>query len=163
MSVTDEMATVIVSTAYSPLVRDVLDFTVALCNLRGEMVVQGVGMAIHLGALAQAAPHLVRAASEGGTTRYTFAATVDGKPGILSEALVGAWGGHSRLDGVDGVANIAANMSNSPVEMVESTYPVMVEEYGHEPDSEGAGRHRGGLGVRRRIRVLAPARMNAYD
>ncbi len=40
-SVTDEMATVLISTAYSPLVRDLLDFTVALCNPRGEMVVQG--------------------------------------------------------------------------------------------------------------------------
>ena len=50
-SVTDEMATVLISTAYSPLVRDLLDFTVALCNPRGEMVVQGLGMAIHLGAL----------------------------------------------------------------------------------------------------------------
>ena len=45
-SVTDEMATVLISTAYSPLVRDLLDFTVALCNPRGEMVVQGLGMAI---------------------------------------------------------------------------------------------------------------------
>jgi N-methylhydantoinase B len=107
------------------------------------------------GALAKAAPHLVRAASEGGTTRYTYGATIEGRPSILSEALVGAWGGHSRHDGVDGVANIAANMANSPVEMVESTYPVMVEEYGFEPDSEGAGRRRGGLGVRRKVRLLA--------
>ena len=53
-SVTDEMATVLISTAYSPLVRDLLDFTVALCNPRGEMVVQGLGMAIHLGALPSA-------------------------------------------------------------------------------------------------------------
>src|SRR4249920_945338 len=53
-SVTDEMANVLVSTAYSPLVRDLYDFTVALCNPRGEMVVQGVGMAIHLGALPSA-------------------------------------------------------------------------------------------------------------
>src|SRR5438132_7704810 len=53
-SVTDEMANVVVATAYSPLVRDLYDFTVALCNPRGEMVVQGVGMAIHLGALPSA-------------------------------------------------------------------------------------------------------------
>jgi N-methylhydantoinase B len=31
----------------------------------------------------------------------------------------------------------------------------MVEEYAYEPDTEGAGRHRGGLGVRRQIRVLS--------
>lgn len=122
----------------------------------GAMGVSGYRLAdCVFGALAKAAPHAVRAASEGGTTRYTFAATVDGKPSILSEALVGAWGGHAALDGIDGVANIAANMANSPVEMVESTYPVLVEEYGFEPDSEGPGARRGGLGVRRRIRILA--------
>ncbi len=108
------------------------------------------------GALAKAAPQLTRAASEGGTTRYTFASSVNGKANILSEALVGAWGGHSFYDGVDGVANIAANMSNSPVEMVESTYPVMVQEYGLEPDTEGPGRRRGGLGVRRTVKLLSP-------
>jgi N-methylhydantoinase B len=122
----------------------------------GAMGVSGYRLAdCVFGALAKAAPHAVRAASEGGTTRYTFGTTVDGKPSSLSEALVGAWGGHSVLDGIDGVANLAANMANSPVEMVESTYPVMVEEYGFEPDSEGPGARRGGLGVRRKVRILA--------
>ena len=122
----------------------------------GAMGVSGYRFAdCVFGALAKAAPHAVRAASEGGTTRYTFGTTVGGKPSILSEALVGAWGGHAVLDGIDGVANIAANMANSPVEMVESTYPVMVEEYGFEPDSEGPGARRGGLGVRRKVRILA--------
>src|SRR5690349_24907022 len=60
LSVTDEMATVVVATAYSPLVRDLYDFTVALCNPRGEMVVQGVGMAIHLGALPSAVEAILR-------------------------------------------------------------------------------------------------------
>ncbi len=123
----------------------------------GAMGVSGYRLADTVfGALAQVVPDRVRAASEGGTTRYTFSATVDGRPAILSEALVGAWGGHARFDGIDGVANIAANMSNSPVEMVESSYPVMVEEYGYQANSEGAGEHRGGLGVRRRVRILAP-------
>ena len=108
------------------------------------------------GALAKIVPETVRAASEGGTTRYTLASQDSDGPRILSEALVGAWGGHARFDGVDGVANIAANMANSPIEMVEATYPVMVEEYAYEPDTEGPGRHRGGLGVRRQIRVLSP-------
>jgi N-methylhydantoinase B len=108
------------------------------------------------GALAQIVPHSVRAASEGGTTRYTLASRDAGGPRILSEALVGAWGGHAHLDGIDGVANIAANMANSPIEMVEATYPVMVEQYAYEPDTEGPGKHRGGLGVRRQIRVLSP-------
>jgi N-methylhydantoinase B len=108
------------------------------------------------GALAQIVPEAVRAASEGGTTRYTLASSDARGPRILSEALVGAWGGHAHFDGIDGVANIAANMANSPIEMVEATYPVMVEEYSYEPDSEGPGRHRGGLGVRRQIRVLSP-------
>lgn len=109
------------------------------------------------GAFAQVVPERIRAASEGGTTRYTIATTnKNGKPEILSEALLGAWGGHSDFDGIDGVANIAANMSNSPVEMIEASYPVLVEEYGYETDSEGAGRHRGGLGVRRQVRVLSP-------
>ena len=62
------------------------------------------------GALARAAPGRTRAASEGGTTRYTIAAHSNGRTAILSEALVGAWGGHAGLDGIDGVANIAANM-----------------------------------------------------
>jgi N-methylhydantoinase B len=123
----------------------------------GAMGVVGYRLADTIfGALAQAVPHLVRAASEGGTTRYTVGATKNGHPSILSEALVGAWGGHPRMDGVDGVANVAANMANSPVEMVESTYPVIVEEYGFEIDSEGAGKFRGGLGVRRKVHILAP-------
>jgi N-methylhydantoinase B len=122
----------------------------------GAMGISGYRLADAIfGALAKAAPQAVRAASEGGTTRYTFATSVAGKPSILSEALVGAWGGHAVLDGIDGVANIAANMANSPVEMVESTYPVMVEEYAYEQDSEGEGARRGGLGVRRRVRILA--------
>ena len=50
-SIVDEMGAVMVRTAYSPLVRDLYDFSVALFNPSGEMTAQGAGMAFHLGAL----------------------------------------------------------------------------------------------------------------
>jgi N-methylhydantoinase B len=46
------------------------------------------------------------------------------------------------------------NTSNLPVESLEMEYPLLVEEYGLVPESAGSGRHRGGMGLRRTIRVL---------
>ena len=40
------------------------------------------------------------------------------------------------------------------MESIELAYPLLVESYGLVPDSEGAGRHRGGLGIHRHLRVL---------
>ena len=38
------------------------------------------------------------------------------------------------------------NTRNAPVEVIESTYPLFLLNYGLVPDSGGAGRFRGGLG-----------------
>ena len=46
-------------------------------------------------------------------------------------------------------------MSNLPVETLEARYPIRMEEYGFRPDSGGAGRFRGGLGLVRSYRLLA--------
>jgi N-methylhydantoinase B len=46
------------------------------------------------------------------------------------------------------------NTSNLPVEAIESEYPLIVDSYSFVPDSGGAGRYRGGLGLRRVIRPL---------
>jgi N-methylhydantoinase B len=67
----------------------------------------------------------------------------------------GAWGGRATKDGIDGVTNPSQNMSNMPVEILEATYPVLIEEYACRPDSGGAGRTRGGLGCVRQYRLLA--------
>src|SRR5690606_17836343 len=40
-----------------------------------------------------------------------------------------------------------------PAEFLERAYPVLIEGYGLLPDSEGAGRHRGGFGLSFPIRV----------
>jgi len=44
---------------------------------------------------------------------------------------------------------------NTPVEAVETEFPVRVERYELVPDSAGPGTFRGGLGVRRQWRILA--------
>jgi N-methylhydantoinase B len=48
------------------------------------------------------------------------------------------------------------NTSNLPVESLEAEYPLVIEAYELIQDSGGAGRHRGGLGIRRAVRVEDP-------
>jgi len=107
------------------------------------------------GALAQAVPELPRAAGEGGTTSYSIGGyDHDGRFILFREAVMGAWGGGHRREGIDGVANPAANISNAPIEMVENQAPIRVERYELVPDSGGAGRWRGGLAVERQLRFF---------
>lgn len=108
------------------------------------------------GALAQIVPDRVRAAGEGGTTSYSLASSdAGGRLNLFREAVMGAWGAGARWDGVDGVANPAANISNAPVELVEHQAPVLIERYGLAEDTGGAGTMRGGLAVERQFRILA--------
>jgi N-methylhydantoinase B len=44
---------------------------------------------------------------------------------------------------------------NNPVEALEAKSPMFIESYGYRPDSGGAGRHRGGVGVGRAYRFTA--------
>ena len=107
------------------------------------------------GALAQAVPLRPRAAGEGGTTSYSIGGyDVHGKFVLFREAVMGAWGGGFHREGVDGVANPAANISNAPIEMVENTAPIRIERYELVTDSGGPGTWRGGLAIERQLRFL---------
>jgi N-methylhydantoinase B len=48
-----------------------------------------------------------------------------------------------------------SNVMNTPIEVIEHEYPIVVEEQALRDDSGGDGRHRGGLGLRRAYRVTA--------
>ncbi|HZT52094.1 MAG TPA: hydantoinase B/oxoprolinase family protein, partial [Stellaceae bacterium] len=68
--------------------------------------------------------------------------------------LGGGWGAKRGEDGVSGTVCINdGDTHNSPNEQVEQKFPVVVERYALIPDSCGAGRHRGGLGVERTVRA----------
>jgi N-methylhydantoinase B len=58
-------------------------------------------------------------------------------------------------DGVSAMDELVINVMNTPVEAVESEFPVRVERYELATDSGGPGTFRGGLGTRRQWRVLA--------
>ena len=63
------------------------------------------------------------------------------------ETMAGGFGGRIRSDGPDAVQTNVQNTQNAPVEETELNYPVRITRYSLIPDSEGAGRFRGGLGL----------------
>ncbi len=61
-------------------------------------------------------------------------------------------GARPTLDGLDAIYFIG--QKNNPTEWLEAEYPFRIEQYGIAPDSGGAGKRRGGVGVIRQIRIL---------
>lgn len=109
-----------------------------------------------LGALAQAVPERVIAACTGSNTGITFSG-IDPRTGTYYsylETIGGGFGARANKDGLDGVQTHVTNTSNLPVESLEVEYPLLVERYELVQDSGGPGRWRGGMAIRRAIRVL---------
>ncbi len=65
------------------------------------------------------------------------------------ETLAGGYGGRAASDGPDAVQTHGQNTENAPIEETEINYPVRILRYELVNDSEGPGRQRGGLGLRR--------------
>jgi N-methylhydantoinase B len=110
-----------------------------------------------LGALSKVVPERVPAAGEGGNSVICISGLrPNRKPFIIVDMICGAWGGRPDKDGLEAVTNASQNLSNMPVEVMEAEHPVRVEEYAFVPDTCGAGKWRGGVGLRRSYRILAP-------
>ena len=111
-----------------------------------------------LGALAQAAPDRVPAAYYGVSYVMTLMAPdplIPNESRVYFEVEVGGRGGHPETDGADGFSCGFHNLSNSPLEMCETLFPITFTEYGFIPGSGGDGQHRGGLGLAREWRLNA--------
>jgi N-methylhydantoinase B len=106
-----------------------------------------------IGALADALPDATVGAANGANTTAVFSGTdpVTGKEYLYLETLGGGFGGRNDRDGKDGVQVHITNTSNLPVEVIEMEYPLRVLSYGLVEDSGGAGKYRGGMGLRREI------------
>jgi len=73
---------------------------------------------------------------------------------VYIETMGGGNGARFDKDGMDGAHCHITNSLNMPAESVEHEFPLMIHEYALVADSGGAGRHRGGMGIARDIRVL---------
>jgi N-methylhydantoinase B len=109
-----------------------------------------------MAALFAITPRTVMAGSQGTSAVITFGG-IDYRSGerfVSYESVKGGFGARPVKDGINAVASTVSNMSNTPIEILEMSFPLRVEEYSLVPDSGGAGTYRGGLGVRRVWRVL---------
>jgi N-methylhydantoinase B len=112
-------------------------------------------------ALADPLPDEAAAAHFGDPMNICFAGADPrhgGAPYFYIDATPGGWGAYAGGDGEDGLmSTVNGSVKLQPAEVFEAKYPIRVTEYSLRPDSEGAGRHRGGFGVRRSFQVDADA------
>jgi N-methylhydantoinase B len=109
-----------------------------------------------LGALAEVVPERVPAAGNGANCALVFSGVdpATGQIYVYLETLAGGSGATATGDGMDAVQVHVTNTSNLPVESLEAEYPLLVTEYALVEGSGGAGRYRGGRGLRRTIEVI---------
>ncbi len=108
------------------------------------------------GALYPAMPDRVMACSQGTSAILTLGG-VDYRNGaryVSYETIKGGFGARPAKDGINCVASGISNTMNTPIEVLEMSFPVGVEYYEITADSGGAGKYRGGCGARRAWRIL---------
>ncbi|MSQ55474.1 MAG: hydantoinase B/oxoprolinase family protein [Betaproteobacteria bacterium] len=110
---------------------------------------------VMIDALGQAAPE--RAMAPGGPYQGIILSGWDPRRDryfVDYENFAGGQGASHVADGMDGAQIHMTNTANLPIEVMELEFPVRVERYELVPDSGGAGKHRGGAGVYRELRIL---------
>jgi N-methylhydantoinase B len=125
-------------------------FTLWTALLAGEVVLK---------ALAQGMPDIVPACS-GGDVCSMMGLGVNprtNEPWLEATNEAVGFGAKASADGADGIMHLSEpGCRNNPVEVLETKSPMFIESYGYRPDSGGAGRFRGGVGVGRAYRFTAP-------
>ena len=108
-----------------------------------------------LGALAQAVPGRVGAASQGTMNNVLLGGDVDGHVWVHYETVGGGQGGRPWAAGMSGVHTAMTNTLDTPVEAMERALPIRVRRYSLRGGSGGAGLHAGGEGIWRELEALA--------
>lgn len=120
----------------------------------GQRIVDAV-----FGALAQALPGRIPAASQGTMNNFTFGGMAHRRAFVYYETIAGGHGAGVLGDGISGRHSHMTNTRNTPVETLEYALPVRVREYALRANSGGAGKYHGGEGIRRVYEFLTPAQI----
>jgi len=109
-----------------------------------------------IGALAQALPERMPAASHGSMNNLAMGSDGPVERWDYYETVGGGMGGGPRGGGLSGVQTHMTNTRNTPIEVLESRYPVRIERYAIRRGSGGKGHCAGGDGLVREFRFLRP-------
>ena len=109
-------------------------------------------------ALAQAMPDRICAGSGGDVPGFLMCGRDrHGTPYAISNNEPVGWGAGRVHDGANALNHFSTTMvRNTPIEVLEAKTGMFIEHLRLRPDSGGAGRFRGGLGISRGIRFVTP-------
>jgi len=113
-----------------------------------------------MGALAQAIPEQMAAASHGSMNNLAMGSTVAGKTWDYYETMGGGMGAGRDGGGFSAVQTHMTNTLNTPVEVLEQQYPLRIRRYGIRRGSGGEGLNPGGDGLVREFEFLEDAQVS---
>ncbi len=112
-----------------------------------------------LGALAQAVPDRVAAASQGTMNNLAMGSRDRQGAWDYYETIAGGMGAGEQGGGLHAVQTHMTNTLNTPIEVVETAYPLRIRRYAVRTDSGGNGRRKGGDGLVREYEFLSPTQV----
>lgn len=118
-----------------------------------------------LGALAQALPDRIPAASQGTMNNLLLGGwdPFRQRPFAYYETIGGGCGASPHRDGASGIHSHMTNTRNTPIEALETAYPVRVLEYRFAEGTGGRGKYRGGNGVERSFLFLCETTVTLFS
>ncbi|AXB78869.1 hydantoinase B/oxoprolinase family protein [Novosphingobium sp. P6W] len=125
----------------------------AACAARGVIAYRMLDTLF--GALNKIPGSRIPALGEGGPSVVSFSGWDNGQAWIITDGILGSWGGRAQKDGVEGISSPGTNLSNQPIELIEARMPLRILSYTFAKNSGGAGKYRGGSAMVRSYEVLA--------
>jgi N-methylhydantoinase B len=114
-----------------------------------------------LGALAMACPDRIPAASQGTMNNISIGGWDHEKGRYFTyyETIGGGTGASLKSDGISSIHSHMTNTLNTPIEALEFAYPLQINRYEIRRNSGGKGKHNGGDGIIREIKLLTEAQV----